>query len=84
VAEDRAAQAAERFVLGRPWRVGRKVGRTVYCQLGTDASDADPLIGVMDTVVFAVHIVDLHNRSLGGVREPRVPEPPVGALEAER
>lgn len=34
-------------------RVGRKVGRTLYLQLGEEASDDDALVGVMDTVELA-------------------------------
>lgn len=35
------------------WRVGRKVGRTVYVQLGEEPSDRDILIGLMDTPEIA-------------------------------
>lgn len=35
------------------WRVGRKVGRTIYRQVGAEPSDDDVLIGVMDTVSLA-------------------------------
>ena len=31
------------------WRTGRKVGRTIYSQVGDEPSDDDELIGVMDT-----------------------------------
>jgi hypothetical protein len=40
------------------WRVGRRVGRTIYRQLGPNPSDDDPLIGVMDTPAFARAVVD--------------------------
>lgn len=46
------------------WRVGRKVGRTIYAQLGDAPSDDDKLIGVMDTAMFAVDAVDAHNAAL--------------------
>lgn len=39
------------------WRTGRKVGRTIYAQLGTEPSDDDPLIGVMDTPELAAAVV---------------------------
>lgn len=39
-----------------PWRVGRKVGRTVY-----DANDT--LIGVMDTPELAARVVIAINRT---------------------
>lgn len=31
------------------WRVGRKLGRTIYVQIGEFPSDADFLIGILDT-----------------------------------
>lgn len=43
------------------WRVGRKVGRTVYRQVGPEPSDEDPLIGVMDTVELAARVVEAVN-----------------------
>lgn len=39
---------------GKMWRVGRKVGRTVY--------DGDRLIGMMDTPAQAALVVDAVNR----------------------
>lgn len=59
----------EDLILALKWRTGRKVGRTVYAQLGAEPKDGDPLIGVMDTAVFASHIVKLHNEGLAGDRE---------------
>lgn len=38
-------------------RVGRKVGRTIYRQVGLRPSDADPLVGLMDTVELAAAVV---------------------------
>lgn len=46
---------------GRPWRIGRKVGRTLYAQLGEEPSDDDPLIGVMDYEWLATRVVSVHN-----------------------
>jgi hypothetical protein len=43
------------------WRVGRKVGRTIYRQLGSEPSDDDPLIGVMDTPELARTAVEAVN-----------------------
>jgi hypothetical protein len=43
------------------WRTGRKVGRTIYAQLGEQPSDVDPLIGVMDSVGLAIATVRAHN-----------------------
>jgi hypothetical protein len=48
-----------------PWRVGRKVGRTVYAVTGPTASDTDVLIGVMDTRTLAAEAVACHNARLG-------------------
>jgi hypothetical protein len=44
-----------------PWRVGRKVGRTIYQQVGPEPSDADQLIGVMDTPELAAEVVTARN-----------------------
>lgn len=44
-----------------PWRVGRKVGRTIYRQLGDEPSDADELIGVMDSADLARSAVHAYN-----------------------
>jgi hypothetical protein len=54
----------EELILSLKWRAGRKVGRTVYAQLGAASDDRDPMIGVMDTAAFAAHIVKLHNERL--------------------
>lgn len=43
-------------------RTGRKVGRTIYRQLGAIPSDDDPLVGVMDTADLAKLVVDAFNR----------------------
>jgi hypothetical protein len=45
----------------RLWRVGRKVGRTIYAIVGEEASDDDTLIGVMDTPELAREAVEAHN-----------------------
>lgn len=49
------------------WRTGRKVGRTIYAQVGDLPSDVDMLIGVMDTPVLADDAVRAHNLSLARV-----------------
>jgi hypothetical protein len=46
----------------KPWRTGRKVGRTIYEQQYDEPSDGDPLIGVMDTYTLAKAAVEAHNR----------------------
>jgi hypothetical protein len=47
-----------------PWRVGRKVGRTIYVLIGGAPSDEDELIGVMDSMAVAAAAVDGHNATL--------------------
>lgn len=47
------------------WRTGRKVGRTIYAQVGTEPSDADNLIGVMDTSELARAVVAAVNKGVG-------------------
>ena len=47
-----------------PWRVGRKVGRTVYAQLGAEPDDHDPIIGLLDTKALAEAAVRAHNDEL--------------------
>lgn len=47
--------------VGRPWRTGRKVGRTIYAMVGDTPSDDDTLIGVMDTRSLAQAAVNAHN-----------------------
>jgi predicted urease superfamily metal-dependent hydrolase len=43
------------------WRVGRKVGRTVYVQAGVEPTDRDRLVGLMDTAELARRVVDAVN-----------------------
>lgn len=45
----------------KPWRVGRKVGRTIYEQQSDDPADGDRLIGLMDTRELAAEAVRAHN-----------------------
>jgi len=49
-----------------PWRVGRKVGRTIYAIVSR---------GVMDTRALAAEAVEAHNAHLGWV-DPRASEEP--------
>lgn len=48
----------------RPWRVGRKLGRTIYVSLDPDEPDNDLLIGIMDIPALAKMVVETHNASL--------------------
>ena len=50
------------------WRAGRKVGRTIYVQIGDNPSDTDPLIGVMDTIELAAEAVRSHNLSISQLK----------------
>lgn len=43
------------------WRQGRRVGRTIYAQLGPEPADTDPIIGLMDTPELAAQAVNAHN-----------------------
>ena len=43
------------------WRVGRKVCRTLYAQIGPGPDDADHLIGVLDTRALAEEVAYAHN-----------------------
>lgn len=56
------------------WRVGRKVGRTIYAYEGVP-TDHDTLIGVMDTRELAESVVRDHNAAraarLSKRRQPR-------------
>jgi hypothetical protein len=51
-------------VLHCKWRVDRKLGRTIYAQIDAEPSDADLLIGVMDSPTIASVIVRDHNAEL--------------------
>lgn len=54
-----------------PWRVGRRVGRNLYVQLGARPSDDDPVIGQLDTPELARVAVECHNAALeAGERRP--------------
>lgn len=43
------------------WRVGRKVGRTVYAVIGAEPDDRDVLIGCLDSRLLAADAVYAHN-----------------------
>jgi hypothetical protein len=48
----------------RPWRIGRRVGRTIYVMTGDEPSDDDILIGMMDHANIAAVAVLAHNNTL--------------------
>lgn len=57
------------------WRVGRKLGRTIYVIVGDEPSEADILIGMMDTPQQAQFVCQVVNQWLqGGGDSPDVPE----------
>lgn len=47
-----------------PWRVGGKVGRTIYAVTVPGDQLGDVLIGMMDTRELAALVVDEHNAAL--------------------
>ncbi len=51
--------------MDKQWRVGMKVGRTIYEQQGDEPSESDPLIGVMDTPELAAEAVAALNAARG-------------------
>ena len=44
-----------------PWRIGRKLGRTIYRQVGAAPSDEDPFLGLMESPELAADVVACHN-----------------------
>ena len=60
-----ARASAGLYPLQNYWRVGRRVGRTIYAQIGAEPSDDDALVGVMDTPALARAAVEGHNRLIG-------------------
>lgn len=44
------------------YRVGRKLGRTLYVQLGDEASDADVCLGMLDDPDFAAYVAAVLNQ----------------------
>jgi hypothetical protein len=63
--EEQASRTqAEAAPQNSPWRVGRKVGRTIYVLVNGTASDEDELIGVMDSRAVATAAVEAHNLTL--------------------
>jgi hypothetical protein len=50
--------------LSLPWRVGRKLGRTIYAQPGRDPGDDDYLVGLVESRELAQEVVAAHNYKL--------------------
>jgi hypothetical protein len=61
----------ENELIAARWRVGRKLGRTIYAQLGPYPSDEDILIGMVDSTELAVCIVREHNSTETNRRQPK-------------
>lgn len=53
-----------RWVIGKRWRVGRKLGRTIYAQIGAEPALEDVVLGVLDDARIAQAICDEHNAAL--------------------
>lgn len=48
-----------------PWRVGRKLKRTIYAvNEGTEDRDTDHFLGILDSWIVAAHLVETHNVDL--------------------
>lgn len=60
-AHDARPEEQAAWLCRKPWRVGRRVGRNVYAQLGPDADDGDVIIGQFDNAALAAAAVDAHN-----------------------
>jgi hypothetical protein len=69
--EDWARDVTERdgrILASMRWRVGRRVGRTIYVCITPEPSDVDALIGVMDSPELAAEAVAAHNGRLESSR----------------
>jgi hypothetical protein len=51
-------------LLSLPWRTGRHLGRTIYARLGAEASDDDPVLGMMDSRELAEEACAAHNAKI--------------------
>jgi hypothetical protein len=56
------------------WRVGQKLGRTLYVQRGAEPSADDEFIGIMDTRELAALVVEAVRRVHADWRAPVVGE----------
>lgn len=53
-----------RWLLSKRWRVGRKLGRTIYAQIGAEPALEDVVLGMVDDQRIAQAICDEHNDAL--------------------
>jgi hypothetical protein len=51
-------------LLSLPWRTGRRKGRHLYAQLGSEPSDDDPELGMMDSPELAAEACEAHNAKI--------------------
>jgi hypothetical protein len=56
--------------MGERFRTGRKIGRTIYRQLGDEPTYGDELVGMMDTRELAAFAVASMNAALDRGEEP--------------
>jgi hypothetical protein len=66
------------------WRVGRKLGRTLYRQDGAEPSSADTFLGLMETEELAEAVVEAMRRFREDPKQPEVPEEAVEAASRAR
>lgn len=62
-------------------RTGRKLGRTLYIQLGAEPADTDPCIGMVDTSELASVVVNSFNRNAEESRRANGVPPETTGLE---
>lgn len=53
-------------LLAAEWRVGRKLGRTLYAELGPRPDQDHVLIGMLDSELLARAACEAHNAWLAG------------------
>ena len=69
------------------WRVGRKLGRTLYAQQGPEPGDDDPFLGLMETPELAAEVVALrakaarYEEALDGMRTTLEIAVPAGSVD---
>lgn len=56
-------------VYARVWRTGRKLGRTLYAQVGEQPGYDDVLLGLLETPEIATYVATLHNGTLAQRKE---------------
>lgn len=72
-----------RWVLSKRWRVGRKLGRTLYAQIGAEPGLEDVVLGMVDDARIAQAICDEHNAQLATEAALPTVDRVVGILRTE-